>query len=142
VTDHEGSIAEAAPAQRPLSNPDDLLFRQIHPAWIDDGVPSSQAFKPTRKDDGMLSIALGGLSTAEGAFVHHTTVLKLASIGSWGVSVAEVSATGLTGYAEPLADSPAHGFIDFRELTRGQVESKAKVLLAGARARGRLHPAA
>lgn len=115
-----------------------MLYRQVHPQWVVDGEPSSQAFKPTKKDQGMLSIALGSKTTAEDAFVHHTQALKLASGGTWAVTVLEVTDLDLRSFEQPLKDSPAHGFIDFRDLGRGVTESKAKLLRAKARERGRI----
>jgi hypothetical protein len=123
-----------------LSDPDECLYRQVHPSWVVDGVPSSQAFKPTKKDEGMLSVALGSKTTPEGSYAHHTQELGQASAGTWAVTVHETTGAGLCSYAQPLEDSPAHGFIDFREFSRGQTETKAKLLLGRARARGRLHP--
>jgi hypothetical protein len=136
VTAEEGDGGDAEPAERRLDNPDESLYRQVHPQWIDDGEPSSQAFKPTRKDEGMLSIALGSKTTAEKAFLHHTQVLELASGGTWAVTVGEVAAVELSSFEQPLEDSPAHGFIDFRDIGRKAVEAKARLLLARARDRG------
>jgi hypothetical protein len=117
-----------------------MLFRQVHPSWVQDGVPSSQAFRPTKKDEGMLSVARGSMITAEGAFEHHTKVLGHQSAGSWGVTVDEVGNVELACYADPTDDTPHHGLIDFRELARKPIETKSKILLAKARDRGRLHP--
>lgn len=70
---------------------DELLYRQVHPGFVDDGIPSAQAFAPTKKDEGKLSIARGKLTTAEGAYTHHTSALHLKSAGSWGLTVAETN---------------------------------------------------
>lgn len=135
MTDGDPAPAESAPADQPLGDPDELLFRQVHPTWIVDGVPSSQTFKPTPKDEGKLSIALASKIDAEGAYRHHIEVLKLASVGSWAVTVAEVTEAELNSFEEPLDDSPAHGFVDYRGLARRPTEKAAKVLLARMRAR-------
>ena len=37
-----------------LADDDEVLFRQVHPAFVRDGRPSSQAFRPTPKDEGSL----------------------------------------------------------------------------------------
>lgn len=132
----QGDGSDAETAERPLEDSDEFLYRQVHPRWIVDGEPSSQAFKPTKKDEGMLSIALGTKTTAENAFLHHTHALKLASGGTWAVTVGEVAAVELSSFEQPLEDSPAHGFIDFRDLGRKAMESKAKLLLVKARDRG------
>ena len=78
MTAEEGDDGHAETAERLLDDPDEFLYGQVHPQWIDDGEPSSQAFKPTKKDERMLSIALGSKTTAEEAFLHHTQVRKLA----------------------------------------------------------------
>jgi hypothetical protein len=83
---------------------------------------------------------LGSKATAAEAFRHHVEGLGLASAGTWAITVGEASEAGRDTYAEPLEDSPAHGFVDFRELTRGAAERAAKILLAKARVRGCLHP--
>jgi hypothetical protein len=140
VTGNSTEVDESKPAKQLLTDADEALYRQVHPHWIADGVPSSQTFRPTNKDEGMLSIALGSKTTPREAFVHHTQVLKLESAGTWGVNVAEITEVGLRGYEQPLGDSPAHGFIDFRGLGRKQIETKAKLLLSKARQRGRLDP--
>lgn len=140
MTDGGKAVDEPDSTEQPLTDPSEALYRQVHPSWIVDGMPSSQAFRPTKKDAGMLSITLGGKTTAEGAFVHHTQGLGRISAGTWAVTVAETAKADLPSYAQPLDDSPDHGFIDFRGFGRGQVEIKAKLLLDKARDRGCLHP--
>lgn len=135
----EQAAGEGPSAERQLNDPHELLYRQVHPNWIDDGEPSSQAFKPTKKDEGMLSIALGSKTTAEDAFRHHTETLGLASGGTWAVSVEEASDVELRAYEQPLDNSPAHGFIDFRNTGGSAAERKAKQLRVNARDRGCLH---
>lgn len=135
----ERDASEGDLTEQSLTDSEELLYRQVHPSWVQDGVPSSQAFRPTKKDAGMLSIALGSKTTPDGAFNHHTKALKLQSAGTWGVTVAEVTDAGLNSFEQPRDDSPDHGFIDFRELGRGQTERSAKLLLANARERGCLH---
>lgn len=130
-----------------LTDDDELLFRQVHPNWMKGDEPSSQAFKPTSKDAGRLSVARGSMTTAEAAFDLHTGAMGLVSAGTWAVNVGEVSRDPVSLSAlgdavfEPVPD-PAHALIDFGGLARREVEIKAKLLLAAARSRGRLHPAA
>jgi len=107
---------EEPSAHEQLTHSKELLYRQIHPNWVDDGKPSSQAFRPTQKDKGMLSIAQGSKTTAEGAYRHYTEVRKLASAGSWAVTVGETVEADLGCFADPQVDDPNHGFIDFRGL--------------------------
>ncbi len=78
---------------KPLSDPDELLHRQVHPAFIRNGRVGSQAFKPTPKDEGKLSVSRGAIASAQQAFLLYTEELKLPSAGAWSVSVAECSRT-------------------------------------------------
>jgi hypothetical protein len=129
-----------AATETPLTDETELLYRQIPPVWVDDGIPSSQAFVPTKKDSGKLSIYLGSQISPEDAYKHYTTVEGLKSEGSWGISVGELQQADLNSFPESLGNNQAHGFIDFRGLGRKQCERKGKLLVARARDRGRLHP--
>lgn len=128
-----------------LSDGSELLFRHVHPSWLRDGEPTSQAFKPTPTDSGRLSVARGALTIAAAAFHLYTVDLKRAAAGTWAVSVAEVEegVVGLSAHADPIegpVPDPAHAFVDFEGRARKESETKAKLLLAAARARGRQHP--
>jgi hypothetical protein len=127
-----------------LTDQAELPLRQVHPNWLKEGQPSSQAFKPTPKDEGKLSTARGAKTTPENAFVRHTDTLGLQSAGTWAASVEEVEATPvpLEAYGDPVtepAPDPAHAFIEYPD-DRKIVETKAKILRAKAGDRGRLHP--
>jgi hypothetical protein len=87
----------------------------------------------------MLSISLGSKVSAKGAYRHHTEDLGLTSAGTWAVTVSEATAAGLESFAQPLDESPAHGYVDFRELSRSAIEKAAKILVANARDRGCLY---
>ena len=43
-----------------------LLLRQIHPSFVQDGRVTSQAFRPTPKDESLLSVYDGDQITPEG----------------------------------------------------------------------------
>jgi hypothetical protein len=118
----------------PLSDPQEMLFRQVHPNFVRDGRPSSQAFRPTKKDEGKLSVARGSMTSAENAFRHHAERLQLPSAGTWGVLVGECIGLQLQTFPdptsappEPFAD-PAHAFVDFRELSNNQAEARGAKL--------------
>jgi hypothetical protein len=134
------SEADDQVAERRLTDRDEMLFRQVIPEWVEDGVPSSQAFAPTGKDEGCLSIARGSATLAQAAYEHHTTALGLRSAGTWGITVGEALDVGLASFDDPQPDVPAHGFVDFRGLGRSTVQKKAKLLRARAHTRGRLYP--
>ena len=83
-----------------LADDDEVLFRQVHPSFVRDGRPSSQAFRPTPKDEGKLSVARGSLTTPPAAFRLYTEGLGLPSVGTWGVTVGECREQGLPTFSE------------------------------------------
>lgn len=112
------------------------LHRQVHPSWVQDGRITSQAFSPTPKDAGLLSVYDGQLIAPEPSFVHYTTGLKLAAHGTVSVTADEVSGVGLPWRADPEF-FPEHAVIDFTGLpTAGKVKAKAQALAEKARQRG------
>jgi hypothetical protein len=126
---------------------DELLFRQVNPGWVRDGRVSSQAFRPTPKDAGLLSVDRASLATAESSFLLFTESLRLPSAGTWAVTVHECSAQGLPVIEDPLtcppeaAANPAHAVISYKGVSsNSQVESKGQKLARCAHARGRLFP--
>ena len=128
-----------------LTDDDELLFRQVHPSFIRDGRPSSQAFRPTTKDAGKLSVARSALTTAAGAYDHHTQSLALASAGSWGITVGECKTEELPVFPDPLTTpgpvpDAAHAVVDFAAFSKGKAEAKGLRLARQASERGRLHP--
>ncbi len=130
----------------PLSDDEELLFRQVHPSFVRDGRPSSQAFRPTAKDAGKLSVARGSLTTPEGAFKLHTEGLRLQSAGTWAVSVGECREEGLNVLPDPLTSppekiaDPAHALVDFAPHPKNQVEARGARLARKAVERRRMYP--
>jgi hypothetical protein len=51
-----------------LTQKAEILFRQIHPQFMVSGEPTSQAFGPTIKDEGKLSVDRSELTDAKGAY--------------------------------------------------------------------------
>jgi hypothetical protein len=126
----------------------DLLYRQVHPAHAPQGIPSSQAFHPTPKDEGKLSVDDSRRVTAEQSWTHFTRNLGFQSAGTWAVSFGEVETpSGLAVLADPLDDAempdrsnPAHCLIDFNGLaTKGERKRRAQQLAIHAAARGIQH---
>jgi hypothetical protein len=112
-----------------------LLHRQINPSWLQQGRVTSQAFKPTLKDNKRLSVYDGDQISAEGSWQHYTRELGFISFGVLAVTVAECIAQELL--AEPdSAPFPSHAVIRFDGCSGSQMEKKAKRLKAAAELRG------
>jgi hypothetical protein len=122
-----------------------LFYRQVNPSWLAEGVPSSQAFGPTPKDDDKLSVDDASKVSAEGSWRHFTETLGLRSVGTWAVSMGEVDEAGdLVVAASPkvVAEDPAknnlaHCHVDFSRIaSKGQKKKRAQHLAIKATERG------
>ncbi|WP_298702141.1 hypothetical protein [uncultured Variovorax sp.] len=97
---------------------------------------SSQAFNPTPKDSGLLSVYDGTLMTAEASFHHYTTTQGLKAVGTVSVSADEVVGVGLSWRPDP-EPFPEHAIIDYTALgSASKMKAKAQALAERARARG------
>lgn len=114
---------------------DSLLYRQVHPSWIKHGRVTSQAFKPTRKDQRMLSVYDGDRVSAEGSFRHYTETLRLPSVGVVAVTVGECRQERLPVTPDPTP-FPEHVVIDFRSCSNTEIRDKSKYLADVAKRRG------
>ena len=119
-------------------NDSTLLYRQIHPAFLQQGHVSSQAFRPTIKDDNKLSVYNGDLISAKESYDHFTTVIHCQSAGVLAVNVRECLDEDL-----PVIDDPQtfdeHALIDFTSqslISKGMVLRKAETLRKFAISRG------
>jgi hypothetical protein len=115
-----------------------LLYRQIHPAFVQEGFTTSQAFRPPPKDETKLSVYDGDQIGADTSWNHYTATLKLQSAGTVAVSVGECAGEKLPARPDP-EPFPEHAVIDFNGLSDGQCLSKSKKLKAKAQTRGWLH---
>lgn len=116
-------------------NPDTLLLRQIHPEFVQNGRPTSQAFRPTPKDENRLSVYNGAMITASASWVHYTGTLKFESAGVMALAHAEC-ASGQLNVIEDGVPFQAHCSVDFSALKRSDIEKKSKRLAAFAKDRG------
>ena len=129
----------------PLSEDAEVLFRQVHPSFIQNDQPSSQPFAPTPKDDNKLSVDRSALTTPAASYALHTGAGH-ASAAVYGVSVGEFQAEALPCISDPLeaADGEpanvAHAYADYSGHGISQQKLKAKRLKLKAVARGQLHP--
>lgn len=115
--------------------PETLLFRQVNPHWVREGRVTSQAFRPTAKDEGKLSVYDGDELTAQQAYVHYTNSLGLSSVGTLAVSVEECGQQGLPVAPDP-EPFPEHVVIDFSSCSNTETRTKAKYLTNAAVHRG------
>lgn len=115
--------------------PETLLLRQIHPSFIQDGRVTSQAFRPTPKDEFMLSVDDGDRISAEASWQRFIANPACKSIGVQAVSFAECYEQELP-LIEDGQPHPEHCSIDFRLFDKKQIEAKAKILRVHAKQRG------
>jgi hypothetical protein len=127
-----------------LTKGDEVLFRQIHPYFFENGEPTSQAFTPTVKDAGKLSVDRSAITGAKESYELYTTTGRR-SAAVYGLSVAEFHSHGIVCHADPIEQSnempanPAHAFAGFHAFAVNQQKIKAKRLKHVAIARGVLH---
>lgn len=119
-----------------MADQEQLLHRQVHPAWLQQGRLTSQTFTPTPKDAGLCSVYDGDLVDPQQSFTHYTKVLGQRSVGVVSVTVAEVQAVGLIWRSDP-EPFPEHAVIDFTGLaSNNQAKAKGSALAEKARRRG------
>lgn len=129
-------------AKNEINGSDELLFRNIHPKWMDNGIPTSQAFRPTPKDDKRLSVDQSSKTTAQGSYETHTNKKNLLSSGIFGVSVGEFNEEKVVCVEDPLEDNRAHALADYTNLgSNNVIEKTAKKIKKKAIKRGILYPA-
>jgi hypothetical protein len=121
---------------------DTLLLRQVNPSWIvGDTISqqafSSQTFKPTPKDEGLLSVYNGEVFEAYAAYDHFT------SQGHPSVGVVAVTPTECDTIPVPILEDniPFHGHcsLDYRQLSGNGIKKAASILKNYAQARGWLY---
>lgn len=137
---------EADANETVLTEESELLWRNAHPDWIVDGELTSQAFRPTPKDQKKLSSAREAKVTVEANFEEYTEHLGLKSAGVWAVSVEEVEEQKLRSiYDEYAKSAPSpcmtgHTSIDFTTVTGNQAKRIGGRLRDHAEDRGKRHP--
>lgn len=125
----------------PLDDGEENLHRQVNPSWVHDGRVSSQAFRPTPKDNGQLSVDRASVCTAQESF-DRFVANGWSSVGVWAVTVGETEDAGLKAFPDPDPEgwtNPAHAYVHFSDLPKSQVKKKAQVLAAHAHQRGRVY---
>lgn len=112
-----------------------LLLRQIHPSFVQDGRPTSQAFRPTPKDEEQLSVYNGAMIAPPASWRHYTGTLKFESAGVMALKHEECAGQQLR-VLEDGEPFPEHCSIDFSGLKKSDIEKKSKKLAAFAKSRG------
>ena len=121
-------------------NNDTTFLRQIHPAFIHDGRLGSSAFRPSKKDNGLLSVYDGDLIVAEDAFQHFNAQPDCSSRCVCGVTHHETRSIGLESRPDTENHFPQHAVIDFTPYGSSRQEKLAKHLRNFAQDRGILYP--
>lgn len=130
----------------PLADQDELLWRNAHPDWIENGKLTSQAFRPTPKDQNKLSSARASKVSVENNFKEFTGDFGLASIGVWAVSVGEAGAEDIQAiYDEHSPSTPTpcltgHTSLDFAEISNNRAKRIGSRLRDQAEKRGVQYP--
>ena len=128
-----------------LTEGEEILFRQVHPNFLDGGEPSSQTFMPTPKDENKLSVDRSAFTTAKESYALFAANGYL-SAAVYGVTVEEFASEDIACKADPLKASQeqkanvTHAFADYSPHGTNQQKNKAKRIKRKALARGLLHP--
>ncbi|TVR37770.1 MAG: hypothetical protein EA392_11805 [Cryomorphaceae bacterium] len=124
---------------------DTLLLRQVHPSWVQGNAISiqtftSQTFKPTPKDNGLLSVYNGDVFTAVEAYEHYTDTIGLTSAGIVAVSKKECDSIDLA-VIEDNDPFEGHCSLDYRSFiaVKREVKRIASMLKLFATERGWLY---
>ncbi len=121
-------------------NPSTLLLRQVHPNFVQQGRVTSQAFRPTPKDEHQLSVDNGDLIAAKAAWHRFVSQPPNSSAGVMAISNEECTSNGLV-VVEDATPYPEHCSLDFSAFQKPEIERKAKLLSRAAQTRGWLHSA-
>lgn len=119
-------------------DPDTLLLRQVHPAFVQSERITSQVFYPTEKDNNRLSTYSSEKFSAPDAFNHYTSELKLEAAGVVAVSCDECDTEELP-YVEDNDPFDGHCYIDYNGLSNNKKKTKSKILKRRAEDRGWLY---
>ena len=117
---------------RYIAAPADTL---IHPTFTQNGRVSSQAFRPTPKDENRLSVDNHDMISAEDAWKRFSAQPECTSSGVMAVSQCECSACGLQ-VIEDGVPHQEHCYLDFAPFSNNQVTKVGKKLAAKAHERG------
>ena len=127
-----------------LTDDTEVLLRQIHPNFFDNGVPGSNRFRPSEKDGNMLSVDRSALTSAKDAHARYTRSGRK-SAAVFGISVGQFRNESIPCKSDPVEPSdgmqgnPAHALADYSAHTVGKQKLVAKRLQRVAIERGCLY---
>jgi hypothetical protein len=134
-------------SEKPLDDAAELAFRQCPPAFLQDGIPTTQLFHESTGDGGKLSAARSKKVSPKFAYEERLAAGGRTA-GTYGVSVGEVLREGsrvVDDSATPgsITKPTGHVFLELRHFsTRLQRRRFANSMRNFALARGRLWPLA
>ncbi|MDD2724199.1 MAG: hypothetical protein PHH59_09300 [Methylovulum sp.] len=121
-------------------NAETLLLRQINPSFIQNGRVTSQAFRPTPKDENKLSVYDGDQISPENSWIHFTSNPQCRSDGVMAISHEQCDEQSIPVIPDGIP-FPEHAYLNFSNMSKGEIERKAKALVSKAKERGWLYQA-
>lgn len=115
-----------------------VLLRQIHPSFFQNGKVTSQAFRPTPKDQSLLSVYDGHKMSPEQSFEHYVQILGLSSCAVAQIVCEDCIENELPVCADP-EQFPEHCLIDFSDMNQSQQTKASKKLRQKAEERGLIY---
>jgi hypothetical protein len=127
-----------------LDDHGEMLFRQIHPACLTEGIPGSDRFMPSLVDAGLLSVDRSSITTPGESHALYTKTGKL-SAAVFGLTVGEFLAETVACRGDPTEAgnhpaNPAHALADYSAHEPKRHKTIAKRLKRLALHHGQLFP--
>lgn len=118
------------------------LYRQVNPNFVQGATLSTQVFKPTQADNGLLSVSRSSKTSAKVAFERFLACGRK-SVGVIAVTVAQVEAQGLKAHEDKdVPTDDTHALIDFNGKTEDEARRARTQLTLLAQGRWHHRPAA
>jgi hypothetical protein len=122
-------------AEHLITNPIELLHRNVHPLFVLDNRITSQAFLLNKADLGELSVQQNSKASAMVAYERYTA-LGHESAGVWSIAIAECDELNLKAYDDPLDYDDSHSIVDLTAYTSKQARKHTDKLSRKAQDRG------
>lgn len=136
---------ELRDCEQEITEAGELLWRQVHPRFVRDGVVIAEGFVGPQPGTSEISVVRSSVRSSVQARAHHTERLGLDSAGTWAVSVGEVveaQGRSIDDAECPEVETPGHAYVDLRLLSRNERKRARVVLATAATNRGRVPQAA